>query len=294
MKEEPNDMKCIASDMDGTLLNEDQKISEENRKALEAVRDMGGQVIIATGRSFKEARLVLDEINFNCPIISMNGAAVYDQKGELITSQPISFEELDSAITFLEEAGLYFELYTNHGVFSKNPERAIDSLVDIVLSANPEHDREDVRRRALARIEYGFLFETQDYHALIKEEDMQVFKILVFSLYKDQLSQAAQGLARFDGLTITSSGKGNIEINHRGISKGNALEKLLSQYGIPLEETIAIGDNLNDVSMFEKAGLSIAMGNAREDIKRICKDTTLSNKEDGVAHAIYRYMVSKK
>lgn len=287
-------MKCIASDMDGTLLNEDQKISEENRKALEAVRDMGGQVIIATGRSFKEARLVLDEINFNCPIISMNGAAVYDQKGELITSQPISFEELDSAITFLEEAGLYFELYTNHGVFSKNPERAIDSLVDIVLSANPEHDREDVRRRALARIEYGFLFETQDYHALIKEEDMQVFKILVFSLYKDQLSQAAQGLARFDGLTITSSGKGNIEINHRGISKGNALEKLLSQYGIPLEETIAIGDNLNDVSMFEKAGLSIAMGNAAEDIKRICKDTTLSNKEDGVAHAIYRYMVSKK
>ena len=287
-------MKCIASDMDGTLLNEDQKISEENRKALEAVRDMGGQVIIATGRSFKEARLVLDEINFNCPIISMNGAAVYDQKGELITSQPISFEELDSAITFLEEAGLYFELYTNHGVFSKNPERAIDTLVDIVLSANPEHDREDVRRRALARIEYGFLFETQDYHALIKEEDMQVFKILVFSLYKDQLSQAAQGLARFDGLTITSSGKGNIEINHRGISKGNALEKLLSQYGIPLEETIAIGDNLNDVSMFEKAGLSIAMGNARDDIKRICKDTTLSNKEDGVAHAIYRYMVSKK
>ncbi len=65
-------------------------------------------------------------------------------------------------------------------------------------------------------------------------------------------------------------------------------------HGIPLEETIAIGDNLNDVSMFEKAGLSIAMENASEEIKRICKDTTFSNKEDGVAHAIYRYMVSKK
>ena len=48
-------MKCIVSDMDGTLLNENQKISEENRKALEAVREMGGQVIIATGRSYKEA-----------------------------------------------------------------------------------------------------------------------------------------------------------------------------------------------------------------------------------------------
>ena len=294
MEEEPNDMKCIASDMDGTLLNENQKISEENRKALEAVRDMGGQVIIATGRSYKEARLALDEVNFNCPIISMNGAAVYDQKGELITSQPILFNELESAITFLEQTDLYFELYTNHGVFSKKPERAIDSLVDIVLSANPEHDREEVRRRALARIEYGFLFETHDYHALIKEEDMQVFKILVFSLHKDQLSKAAEALAKFDGLTVTSSGRGNIEINHRGISKGNALEKLLTKYNIPLGETIAIGDNLNDVSMFEKAGLSIAMGNASEDIKRICKDTTLSNKEDGVAHAIYRYMVSKK
>ena len=287
-------MKCIVSDMDGTLLNEDQKISEENRKALEAVREMGGQVIIATGRSYKEARLALDEANINCPIISMNGAAVYDQKGDLITSQPIAFEELDSTITFLEEAGLYFELYTNHGVFSKNPERAVDSLVDIVLSANPEHDRENVRRRALARIEYGFLFETHDYHALIKEEDMHVYKILVFSLHQDELSTAAEALAKFDGLTITSSGKGNIEINNRGISKGNALEALLDKYNIPLEETIAIGDNLNDVSMFEKAGLSIAMGNAAEEIKQICKDTTLSNKEDGVAHAIYRYMVSKK
>ncbi len=287
-------MKCIATDMDGTLLNENQRISDENRKALEAVREMGGQVIIATGRSYKEARLALDEINFNCPIISMNGAAVYDQKGELLVSHPISFEELESTITFLEKAGLYFELYTNHGVFSKNPERAIDSLVDIVLSANPEHDREDVRRRALARIKYGFLFETKDYHALIKEPDMQVFKILVFSLQKDQLSTAAEALAKFDGLTITSSAKGNIEINHRGTSKGTALEALLNKLSIPLEETIAIGDNLNDVSMFEKAGLSIAMGNASDDIKGICKDTTLSNKEDGVAHAIYRYMVSKK
>ena len=287
-------MKCIVSDMDGTLLNENQKISEENRKALEAVREMGGQVIIATGRSYKEARLALDEANINCPIISMNGAAVYDQKGDLISSQPIALEELESTITFLEEAGLYFELYTNHGVFSKNPEHAVDSLVDIVLSANPEHDREEVRRRALARIEYGFLFETHDYHALIKEEDMHVFKILVFSIHQDELSTAAEALAKFDGLTITSSGKGNIEINNRGISKGNALEALLANYHIPLEETIAIGDNLNDVSMFEKAGLSIAMGNAAEEIKQICKDTTLSNKEDGVAHVIYRYMVSKK
>ena len=99
-------MKCIVSDMDGTLLNENQKISEENRKALEAVREMGGQVIIATGRSYKEARLALDEANINCPIISMNGAAVYDQKGDLISSQPIALEELESTITFLEEAGL--------------------------------------------------------------------------------------------------------------------------------------------------------------------------------------------
>ena len=255
--------------------------------------DSGGQVIVATGRSYKEARFALDQINFHCPIISLNGAAVYNQKGELLDSNPMQRNSLLDTVKLLEELGLYFEVYTNRGTYSKNPEKAIDSLVDIFLSANPDQDEQRVRDFAEGRIKYGFLFETDDYYQLINEEDIEIYKILIFSTNTNQLKNTAAELVKIDGLTVTSSGKGNIEINRSGISKGNALETLLEKLQISLEETIAIGDNLNDVSMFEKAGLSVAMGNASDEIKRLCKDVSLTNEEDGVAHIIYKYMVQK-
>ena len=286
-------MKCIATDMDGTLLNEHQMVSNENRKALEAVRDSGGQVIVATGRSYKEARFALDEINFHCPIISLNGAAVYNQEGSLVDSNPMKQESLLETVKLLEEMDLYFEMYTNRGTFSKNPEKAIDSLVDIFLSANPDQKEESIRKFAEGRIKLGFLFETDDYYQLINEKDIEIYKILVFSTDMNKLKNTMTVLAELDGLTVTSSGKGNIEINQNGVSKGIALEKLLKKLQIPLEDTIAIGDNFNDVSMFEKAGLSIAMGNAAVEIKSLCKDTTLTNEEHGVAHTIYKYIVQK-
>jgi Cof subfamily protein (haloacid dehalogenase superfamily) len=286
-------LKCIATDMDGTLLNEYQMVSEENRKALEAVRDNGGQVIVATGRSYKEARFALDEINFQCPIISLNGAAVYNQKGELMDSNPMQQESLFETVKLLEEMDLYFEMYTNRGTFSKNPEKAIDSLVDIFLSANPDQGEERIREFAEGRIKFGFIFATDDYFQLINEEDIEIYKILVFSTDLNKLKNVAAILGQAESLTVTSSGKGNIEINQRGVSKGTALENVLKKLQIPLEETIAIGDNLNDVSMFEKAGLSVAMGNASDDIKRLCKDVSLTNEEHGVAHIIYKYIVEK-
>lgn len=286
-------MKCIATDMDGTLLNEYQMVSEENRKAMEAVRDSGGQVIVATGRSYKEARFALDKINFHCPIISLNGAAVYDQQGELIASNPLQQDSLLETVKLLEEMDLYFEFYTNRGTFSKNPEKAIDSLVDIFLSANPDQGEEQVREFAEGRIKLGFVFATDDYFKLINDEDIEIFKILVFSTDMNKLKNTGTILGQMEGLMVTSSGKGNIEINQSGVSKGIALESLLEKLQIPLEETIAIGDNFNDVSMFDKAGLSIAMGNASDEIKGLCKDVSLSNEEHGVAHIIYKYMVQK-
>ncbi len=286
-------MICIATDMDGTLLNERQRVSDENRKALEAVRDSGGQVIVATGRSYKEARFALDEINFHCPIISLNGAAVYNQEGKLVDSNPMKQESLIETAKLLEEMGLYFEMYTNRGTFSKNPEKAIDSLVDIFLSANPDQDEEKVREFAEGRIKFGFLFATDDYIQLINEEDIEIYKILVFSSDKTKLKNTVTVLGQMEGLTVTSSGKGNIEINQHGVSKGIALEKLLKVLQIPLEETIAVGDNFNDVAMFEKAGLSVAMGNASEEIKSLCQDVTLTNEENGVAHIINKYIIKK-
>ena len=88
------------------------------------------------------------------------------------------------------------------------------------------------------------------------------------------------------GIAISSSGKENIEVNSLEAQKGVALEKLLKDKGLSPENAMAMGDNLNDLSMMKVVGRPVAMGNALDQIKDFCPFITATNKEDGVAKAI--------
>ncbi|MFD6211573.1 HAD hydrolase family protein, partial [Peribacillus sp. NPDC060253] len=94
----------------------------------------------------------------------------------------------------------------------------------------------------------------------------------------------------FDELMVVSSADHNIEMTSKRASKGMALEKLAFLLNGSLDQAMAIGDSNNDLSMFQKVGYSVAMGNAKDVIKAVCTTTTLKNDENGVAYAIYRYM----
>lgn len=82
----------------------------------------------------------------------------------------------------------------------------------------------------------------------------------------------------------------NFEVEHKDASKGNALCYLANHLSIPMQETVAIGDSYNDISMLTMAGKGIAMGNANDDIKAVCSKVTLTNVEDGVAHALFNIL----
>ncbi len=97
---------------------------------------------------------------------------------------------------------------------------------------------------------------------------------------------AEETLASLDELTVTSSGHDNLEITNRNAQKGIALESFVKEKNISLSETMAIGDNYNDVSMFERVGKAVAMGNATYEIKSLCDEVTHTNEESGVAKAI--------
>jgi Cof subfamily protein (haloacid dehalogenase superfamily) len=112
----------------------------------------------------------------------------------------------------------------------------------------------------------------------------------VCSLDKKKLEEGCTQFKKFSALTIVSSANHNIEITSKNASKGIALERLVSLTNRSLEQTIAIGDSNNDLSMFQKAKYSVAMGNAKDEIKDACTMTTLKNDENGVAHAIYQYL----
>ncbi|MCH6268774.1 Cof-type HAD-IIB family hydrolase [Neobacillus citreus] len=279
-------MKCIATDMDGTLLNSMQVITEENKQAILKAQEAGVEVVVATGRSYQEATYVLDAAGLKCPVICVNGAEVRSKEGQIISASPIAKQMAKDAAAVLYEKDIYFEVYTNKGAFSVDTDKAVSILVDIVMSANPEADRDYVVHAAGGRIRDGLIHPIENYELLFESDEYQIYKFLVFSFDLDKLGEAAGALKGFSELEVTKSGIENIEITHKNAQKGIALEAFVNERGIDLSETMAIGDNFNDVSMFEKAGRAVAMGNASPHIKSLCDWITDTNENSGVGKAI--------
>ncbi|WML58343.1 Cof-type HAD-IIB family hydrolase [Neobacillus sp. PS2-9] len=279
-------IKCIASDMDGTLLNSTQTISEENKKAILKAQAQGIEFIVATGRSYQEATYVLAEAGLNCPVIGVNGAEVRSKDGEVLAATPISKELARKVAAKLVEKDVYFEVYTDKGAYTIDADKAVSILVDIVVSANPEANVQEIVKAAGARISDGLIHTIEDYEVLFSSNDYQIYKFLAFDFDADKLETANQSLAELDDLAVSTSGHENLEITNKNAQKGIALASFVQAKGIKLSETMAIGDNFNDVSMFEAAGRSVAMGNAGSYIKSLCDAVTAPNNEHGVAKAI--------
>ncbi len=279
-------IKCIASDMDGTLLNSNQLISEENKEAIVKAQAQGIEFVVATGRSYQEATYVLAQAGLTCPVICANGAEVRSKEGAILSATPISKQMAREVAARLTEKDVYFEVYTNQGAFTIDPDKAVSILVDIVMSANPEVDREEITETAGARIREGLIQSIEDYELLFADEDYQIYKLLAFSFDADRLASANRSLSELEGLAVSTSGHDNLEITNIQAQKGIALESFVMSRGIDLAETMAIGDNYNDVSMLKKAGRAVAMENADHYIKSLCDVITDTNEESGVAKAI--------
>ncbi|MEH7115818.1 HAD family hydrolase [Neobacillus vireti] len=279
-------IKCIASDMDGTLLNSVQQISEENKQAILKAQAAGIEFVVATGRSYQEATYALSEAGLTCPVICVNGAEIRSAEGDVLASTPISKSLAREVAAKLKEHDIYYEVYTDKGAYSIDTDKAVSILVDIVVSANPEMDPEEIRFAAGARIRDGLIHKVDDYESLFTDDDFKIYKVLAFCFDTAKLKAAGEDLRDFSDLDITSSGHENLEITNKQAQKGLALEAFAKAKGIEIAETMAIGDNLNDVSMFERAGRSVAMGNASFEIKALCDVITDTNDEHGVAQAI--------
>jgi Cof subfamily protein (haloacid dehalogenase superfamily) len=280
-------IKCIASDMDGTLLTATQEITAENRDAIKKAQALGVEVIIATGRSYQEARFALDEAEIKCPIICVNGAEVRTAEGKIVSSNPLDKGVAKQVSDVLTKTGnIYYEVYTNEGTFTTDAEKAVSIMVDIVLSANPEHNPEEVLQIAKKRESEGLFQTIKSYDELFEDDRYEIYKLLAFSWESDKLAAAQESLSEIYGIAVSSSGHENLEITSETAQKGIALEAFVNQRNISLLETMAIGDNFNDVSMFKRVGRSVAMENAIEAIKEQCDFVTASNEESGVAKAI--------
>lgn len=286
-------MKLIAIDMDGTLVNRQLKVTKENSETIkEAVND-GHHVVIATGRSYDEAKHTLEDADLHLPLICVNGAEIRSEGWEILSSIPLTFEQYEDIKKILDEEDIYYELYTSKGTFTDNREKAYEVMKDIVLTSNPEATDDDVQKAALRRFRLGLVSVVGDFDKLLSENGIEVYKFLAFSSDTAKLQRAFQHLKGVDSLAVSASADNNLEITNSEAQKGVAVQRYAKLKGISLKDTMAIGDNYNDVSMLEVAGFPVAMGNAVDEVKEMASFVTKENDESGVSFAIKKFLEQK-
>jgi Cof subfamily protein (haloacid dehalogenase superfamily) len=283
-------MSFIAIDLDGTLLNGQNEISKENRNAIHYAQEQGFEVVISTGRAYFDVQTICKKAGISPCIIGTNGATIHSNDGKMLSSIPISKERVESILKWLDERDFYYEVFTDKAIYTLKKRREF-FYHEIQQLKRADLDREQKKIAAEAERQFdqfGFVL-VENYPDILKQKE-EVFNIVACSFNQKKLAEAWNRFDMIGELGVVSSADHNIEITNKGASKGNALEKMAFLMNVSLEQSMAIGDSNNDLSMFRKVGYSVAMENAKDDIKAVCTTTTLKNDENGVAHAIYQFM----
>ena len=254
-------IKLIFIDSDDTLKKTDGSISDRVKMAIEKNRKVGNKIIICTARPRYQTLEVMKETDADSIIVSSNGSEIYDNNDSKIIFN--SFIDNESVIKLVKYA------------YSKDI-RLILTMEDY------DYVTKEIRNPNQKLLNnHNYEEELTGCHVkqcmFIDKKSEEIFKI------KDILS-VDNKLHIVDEINENSLYEEKwFSVSNSNCSKGNAL-KIVSKYlNIPIENTIAIGNGKNDISMFEVAGLSVAVANASDDIKSKVNHITLSNDEDGVA-----------
>ncbi|OOR22977.1 Cof-type HAD-IIB family hydrolase [Bacillus wiedmannii] len=285
-------MKLIALDMDGTLLSSNLEISKENLQAIQTAKEAGHIVMICSGRAKEDALKLLEEYKLSLPVGASNGAIVYVD-GKVINSRCLQNDKVYKLAKLLESEGFPYKLYTNKGVYSPY------TWQDQVMQAFKENKHAlDVTLEELERItekqkKSNLITDFQKIEDVVNNPELEISKFFILTFNAVHRAQLLSMLQEDTDISVTASAPTNVEIMDKHGHKGNGLQEMAAYFNIPIEDTIAIGDNFNDVPMLQVAGLSVAMGNAEEDVKKLCDVVTLTNNEHGVAHAIEKFVLKQ-
>ncbi len=269
-------IQLLVLDLDGTLLNSQDKVSETNRQAIRNAVKLGVVVAIASGRMRQESQFVLDELPEIRYFIGMNGSLVEDlHTGSALYDRPLPKEKAEQLIDKLENAGLFYQIYARGGAYISK--RWVGRMAESGMS---EH--------YLAR--YGDKVQewTREH-----QENTPVYKMLAVTGNKKETVALLHSLFVHDDsvkLFCSLPDLGYYEIVPRGIDKAKALAFLCQYLGIASQNVLAMGDSENDLCTLRFAGQAAVVANATPILRQTASYFALSNDQDGVADAIQHYI----
>ncbi|CAN5662791.1 Cof-type HAD-IIB family hydrolase [soil metagenome] len=263
----------IATDVDGTLLDEEEHVSPRTRAAVRAAVDAGATFILATGRPPRWIHPVVDALGFAPMSVCANGAVLYDPATDrILAARTLSTEVLaslaDMATTVIPGAGLAVERVGRSAHDAATPQFVSSPGYEHAW-LNPDNTEVSVED----------LLSAPAVKLLVRKSG---------SRSADMAAELAKHIGTQGDLTY-STNNGLIEIVPLGISKATGVEEVATPLGIGAEQIVAFGDMPNDVPMLRWVGLGVAMGNAHPEAIEAADEVTAKNSEDGLAQVLERF-----
>lgn len=273
--------KLVAIDLDGTLLDDKDEIGVENLKAIKKAIDKGVKVALCSSRIYLATKCYSELLSKDQPVIVSNGALIRIGRENIFNSY-LQTEDLLEIFEIIGEDKENIRFSFGH----INP-------LEKFLFTNNENTKKYLQMHYNKLVPLEFQIKAKvikDPAEYIGRNHIQANKISFVGENPITLETIKNRLEELNKYEITSSESTNIEITQKDIHKGSALKKLLKYYGYKREESIAIGNGQNDLSMIKKAGVGVAMKNSstllREHADYITKK---DNNHNGVAEVFEKY-----
>ncbi|MGN1351703.1 MAG: HAD family hydrolase [Clostridia bacterium] len=278
-------IKLVASDLDGTIIDKNNKINEENFKAINKINSNGLDFVICTGKTYPIVKDICNEFNANYGIFG-NGNQIIDLKTDkVIYTSFLSQHELNTSIEIAKANNLHIHIYTNNDIITEN--LAYMDLRNYKLyEENPS-------------INFTIVDDIQKY---IINNKINVSQLIISS--DNSLEDVKSNIAKKINVSMHLIKKRGIykdfiidkeyeylDISPKKTNKNTALNILGNYLNINRSEMMSVGDNLNDYDMIKNSGIGVAVANSYDDLKSVAKYVTKNNVENaGFAEAIYKFL----
>ncbi|MEL4014153.1 pyridoxal phosphatase [Dryocola clanedunensis] len=269
--------RVIALDLDGTLLTPQKTILPESLAALERARESGYKVVIVTGRHHVAIHPFYQALALDTPAICCNGTYLYDYHAKkVLAADPLQPDQATQLIDLLDAHDVHGLMYVDNAMLYQRP------TGHVIRTENWARSLPEAQRPVFRHV------------GSLREAAHEVDAIWKFALTDEdipKLQTFARSVEEQLGLACEWSWHDQVDVAQSGNSKGKRLAQWVESEGLSMEQVIAFGDNFNDLSMLEAAGLGVAMGNADEAIKARADLVIGTNLEAGIAGTIYKHLI---
>lgn len=283
MAEKIKDIRLLALDIDGTLMNSKKEFPEINRRALQECERRGIRAALISGRSFELMRKFAQELGIHPIMAASNGSRIEaGENGPTLEENCFTREQAERVCRILEESGMYFNSYRRGKCYLGN------SHVRPSLGPRYAHHVPGVCG------DPGYLYETVDDRDRLWSEGLNgVYKFVVLGMpYDPGFDGIAAQLADMH-LSVSKASRRNMEFMPSGIDKGFAVRRLCRELSISPEQVMAFGDQTNDIPMLRAAGWPVAMENGEDSVKAAARLIAPDHDLGGVGLTLQKYVLGE-